>query len=126
MKSFILTTHPSCLYAPIPSRLYASIRYATAKNLKILLTQKKPNWPNSFFLNFHHQSSHFVVCCSSGTGDRGLEKMQKEVSDESIVEHQHLQSEVGNPLIPLFASPVAKLNLSDQAFFLLAFIACTV
>jgi hypothetical protein len=58
--------------------------------------------------------------------DRGVE----EVPSEDFVEDENSQSrwnvEVVSHSVPPNVEPAAKLSLSDQAFFLLAFIACTV
>jgi hypothetical protein len=39
---------------------------------------------------------------------------------------RNLNVQVGNPIVPNYIQSWTKLSLSDQAFFLLSFIACTV
>lgn len=50
-------------------------------------------------------------------------------SNESLGEDElerNLGVQVGNPFVPSYIPPYTKLSLSDQALFLLSFIACTV
>jgi hypothetical protein len=108
-------------------------------------TSSKPKNPNVFcikpialptLLSSESQSkpSRLVALCASHTArplnaelkDRGVE----EVPSEDFVEDENSQSqwnvEVGSPSVPANVARAAKLSLSDQAFFLLAFTACTV
>lgn len=85
-----------------------------------------PNLRQPTFLNFHFFSSkfkppHFIACCSSGSSPN-----RSNPSEESILQNDIFHAEVTTPNVPSFASPVSKFSFTDQAFFLIAFIACTV
>ncbi|XP_057456842.1 uncharacterized protein LOC130747818 [Lotus japonicus] len=84
-----------------------------------------PNLRQPTFLNFHFFSSkfkppHFIACCSSGSSPN-----RSNPSEESILQNDIFHAEVTTPNVPSFASPVSKFSFTDQAFFLITFIACT-
>ncbi|KAK7263993.1 hypothetical protein RJT34_31594 [Clitoria ternatea] len=60
---------------------------------------------------FRSKPPRFFACSSS--------------SNEPILQNQTFHTELRNPKLPPFISPIPKLSFTDQAFFLLAFIACT-
>jgi len=72
-----------------------------------------------------HSNSNFspmvVACCSSAPSHSGSNPSQ-----QPLLNDQTLHTEVATPQTPSFLSPLPKLTSSDQAFFLLAFIASTV
>ncbi|RDX87389.1 hypothetical protein CR513_31127, partial [Mucuna pruriens] len=69
------------------------------------------------FMSSKLNSSPLVVSCysSASSSPNGSNPSQQST----------LHSEVTTPKIPSFISPLPKLTFTDQAFFLLAFIACT-
>lgn len=73
------------------------------------------------FRNFLSIPSKFITpkFISSSNGSNNL-------SDESFLQNDTFQTELTNPQLPSFNSPLPNFTFSDQAFFLLAFIACTV
>lgn len=91
-------------------------------------------FPSSFRLNSGYKISNFslTICPSkpssavdsAGAGTETYNQtVDGEISSPQITES--LNVEVGSPkILPSYFPP--KLSLSDQAFFLLAFIACTV
>ncbi|XP_004505586.1 uncharacterized protein [Cicer arietinum] len=72
------------------------------------------------FRNFLSIPSKFITpkFISSSNGSNNL-------SDESFLQNDTFQTELTNPQLPSFNSPLPNFTFSDQAFFLLAFIACT-
>ncbi|XP_030539989.1 uncharacterized protein LOC115747826 isoform X2 [Rhodamnia argentea] len=114
MQSQILTTQsPTCFPNYPLSNSFAKPRFLySASRFKI-----KP------YLTFALRSRNRFGAAQSATA-----KTTDFVSDSSKPSIEDSQSEwnvqVGSPkIVP--SSPVAKLSLGDQAFFLLAFIACT-
>ncbi|KAK6911268.1 hypothetical protein RJ641_023361 [Dillenia turbinata] len=87
-------------------------------------------------LKLQSRSSRFAPVCSSNPsksfnsqpitfGNKSsVIGLQEESSSSSSIEKSQYNVGVGNPSF-LSTIPPAKLSLSDQAFFLLAFIACT-
>nr|ACU24270.1 unknown [Glycine max] len=75
--------------------------------------------PHFLFISSNSKSSAFplVAYCSSAPSPNE--------SDQTILLNGTFHSQVTTPKIPPFVSPVPKLSFSDQAFFLLAFIAST-
>lgn len=88
---------------------------------------------NSVSLASHPKPSRLITLSTSNS-DKASSSNSESVAVESIREgflqfqddpsQSQWNVEVGNPNVP--SPAVAKLSLSDQAFFLLAFIACTV
>ncbi|KAG2689387.1 hypothetical protein I3760_09G136300 [Carya illinoinensis] len=127
MKSALISTNCSHPFDPFCS--YTSYQ---PKNPNLYCV-KRFTFPSIVSLNSRYKQSRLVSLCSSYTSgpsndqlkNRGLE----EVSREDLVEDENSQTrwnvEVGSPSVPANVVPAAKLSLSDQAFFLLAFIACT-
>ncbi|MED6169810.1 hypothetical protein PIB30_024782 [Stylosanthes scabra] len=98
INSLLLTTHQSF-------------------NLSLRLTQPTSTSRHILLISTKFRSPHFFACSSSNNGS------------EPIVIHNdtfQFHTQVGTPKVPSFSSsPFPKFSLSDQAFFLLAFIACT-
>ncbi|XP_015952851.1 uncharacterized protein LOC107477367 [Arachis duranensis] len=98
INSLILTTHQSfnlCLKIRQPT-------FSTSRHILLISTK--------------FRSPHFFACSSSNNG-----------SEPIVIQNDTFQfhTQVGTPKVSSFSSPVPKFSLSDQAFFLLAFIACT-
>ncbi|RYR69548.1 hypothetical protein Ahy_A03g016102 isoform D [Arachis hypogaea] len=98
INSLILTTHQSfnlCLKIRQPT-------FSTSRHILLISTK--------------FRSPHFFACSSSNNG-----------SEPIVIQSDTFQfhTQVGTPKVSSFSSPVPKFSLSDQAFFLLAFIACT-
>jgi len=76
-------------------------------------------------LLFASSNSNFsplvVACCSSAPSPIGSNPSQ-----QPLLKDQTFHTQITTPQTPSFLSPLPKLNFSDQAFFLLAFIASTV
>ncbi|CAL0304342.1 unnamed protein product [Lupinus luteus] len=73
------------------------------------------------FLRIKHPTfsiSKFIPSSSSSSSSNGSNLSS---SDQSIL----LRTQLGTPKLPSFASPFPNLTFTDQAFFLLAFIAST-
>ncbi|CAK9162288.1 unnamed protein product, partial [Ilex paraguariensis] len=70
----------------------------------------------------------FTVCfANSNVPESASKRLEEETSLDSAERQQRQwKVEVGSPSVPSSYVPPSKLSLSDQAFFLLAFIACTV
>nr|DAD24005.1 TPA_asm: hypothetical protein HUJ06_025468 [Nelumbo nucifera] len=83
-------------------------------------------------LNCRTRPSRLILVCSTTEGKPSdaepmIQGSEGEMSNAVFLEdggESRLNVEVGNPHLPAFV-PAGKLSLSDQAFFLLAFIACT-
>ncbi|PIA29940.1 hypothetical protein AQUCO_05800191v1 [Aquilegia coerulea] len=65
-----------------------------------------------------------TICCFNGTTDSNNRGSSLEGTTEVEGFDSELKVEVGNPKF-LNLIPIVKLSMSDQAFYLLAFIACT-
>ncbi|KAF7836549.1 uncharacterized protein G2W53_011408 [Senna tora] len=127
MRSLIITTPPTPTHLSAPpsfTHCLLPLPHSSHKAFNLLLPH--PNFRLSLLFNTQHASSLSVVRCSSRSGSSapGSEGVE-EASVEVTVEDGNLHGSVGSPRIPSFVRPVANLSLSDQAFFLLAFIACT-
>lgn len=133
MKFALTSTNSTHPFSPFCACAYTSFN-SKPKNPNP--TFCKPfTLPSILSLKSHSKPSRLVALCASGGAkpsnaeleNRGLE--EEVSSEETIVEDENSQGqwnvEVGNPIVPANLVPVAKLSLSDQAFFLLAFIACT-
>ncbi len=134
MKFALTSTNSTHPFSPFCACAYTSFN-SKPKNPNP--TFCKPfTLPSILSLKSHTRPSRLVALCASGGAkpsnaeleNRGLE--EEVSSEETFVEDENSQGqwnvEVGNPIVPANLVPVAKLSLSDQAFFLLAFIACTV
>ncbi|KAB1221571.1 hypothetical protein CJ030_MR2G027106 [Morella rubra] len=124
MKSALVSINSSRPFAPLPAH-----------------TSSKPKIPNIYLaksftlptITSKSKPSRLVSFCgppAAGTSDAQLkDRGSAEVSSEDFVDDENAQSrwnvQVGSPSVPANVVPGAKLSLSDQAFFLLAFIACT-
>lgn len=87
----------------------------TTKSFNLLHKQQR----HFLFISSKFKSPQFISSCSSSSN--GSNKL----SDEPFLQNDDVfHTQVANPQVSSFNSP--KLNFSDQAFFLLAFIACTV
>ncbi|KAK7859370.1 hypothetical protein CFP56_006894, partial [Quercus suber] len=136
MKFALISTNSTHPFAPFCACA------CTSSNSKQKYQYPNPN--TTFFKPFtlptilslkssHSKPSRLVVLCASraakpSNAELENNRLDEEVlSEETIVEDENSQSqwnvEVGNPIVP---ANVVKLSLSDQAFLLLAFIACTV
>lgn len=133
MKFALTSTNSTHPFSPFCACAYTSFN-SKPKNPNP--TFCKPfTLPSILSLKSHSKPSRLVALCASGGAkpsnaeleNRGLE--EEVSSEETFVEDENSQGqwnvEVGNPIVPANLVPVAKLSLSDQAFFLLAFIACT-
>jgi hypothetical protein len=128
MKSTLISTNSLHPFAP-----FCAHTSSKPKNPNVFCI-KPIAWPTLLSSESQSKPSRLVVLCTSHTArplnaelkDRGVE----EVPSEDFVEDENSQSQwnvaVGSPSVPANVAQVAKLSLSDQAFFLLAFIACTV
>lgn len=91
-------------------RVFPHASTTTAKSFNLLHKQQR---------HFLFTSSKFFSSCSSSSNG------STNLSDEAFLQNDDVvfHTQVTNPQLSSFNSP--KLNFSDQAFFLLAFIACT-
>ncbi|KAF5475353.1 hypothetical protein F2P56_007163 [Juglans regia] len=124
MKSALISTNCSHPFAPFCA--YTSYQ---PKNPNVYCV-KRFTFPSIVSLNSRYKPSRLVSLCSSHTAGPSNDQLKnEEVSREDLVEDENSQTrwnvEVGSPSVPANVVPAAKLSLSDQAFFLLAFIACT-
>ncbi|XP_061346958.1 uncharacterized protein LOC133292555 [Gastrolobium bilobum] len=106
MNSLLVSTHASSFRA-FPHNF-------TTKSSTLLLRLRQPS---------KLKSPYFIACYSSPSS--GSSSKGSNPSDEVILQNESFHTEVGSPKVPSFISPMSKFSLSDQAFFLLAFIACT-
>ncbi|XP_052294582.1 uncharacterized protein LOC102628436 isoform X1 [Citrus sinensis] len=90
----------------------------------------KPSISHSKFISLTSKKHSFLVpfCCLNPTKPHNSSELLTRVSENSVPEEGELKTDynvqVAAANVPSFLPP-AKLSLSDQAFFLLAFIACT-
>ncbi|KAG5224184.1 DC-STAMP domain-containing protein [Salix suchowensis] len=82
--------------------------------------------PNHFLSIVTHPNSakpsRLLPICSSTNPTR---KQSNPVNEESLNSNKNFNVQVANPIVPSFIQSWTKLSLSDQAFFLLSFIAFT-
>ncbi|KAI9110524.1 hypothetical protein K1719_018390 [Acacia pycnantha] len=123
MRSLIITSHPTHL--SVAASLIHGFPHSTNKALNLLL--RKSNVRRSLFLNSQPNSSRFITYFSSPSAQSSDSRTAAVEGDsaEAVVANDKLHSLVGSPRIPSFVTPMANLSLSDKAFFLMAFIACT-
>ena len=140
MKFALISTNSTYPFAPFCAFAYTS----SNSKPKYQNQNQNPNPITTFCKPFtlptilslkssHSKPSRLVALCASraakpSNAELENSRLDEEVlSEETIVEDENSQSqwnvEVGNPIVP---ANVVKLSLSDQAFLLLAFIACTV
>lgn len=127
--------HPS--YSFIDSKMRASL-LTSQSSIQFFLSN--PYLPSPFqlyrpsnFLRFISSSNPQIlpsIRCFSDSSKPSTSVYQQEPIDPTVV-HEESSSdqwklEVQSPPIPASAVRPAKLSFNDQAFFLLAFIACTV
>ncbi|EXC31941.1 hypothetical protein L484_009791 [Morus notabilis] len=123
------------------SRVFAPFRgfNSSGPNNRNSVTLLRPSKRNSLSLSSRFKSSRLLTVSasnSSRSASSGAESVSQigsseaaEGSNEAVAGDKVEASQggfhvgVGNPSLPI--PSVAKLSLSDQAFFLLAFIACT-
>ncbi|XP_059440303.1 uncharacterized protein LOC132172754 isoform X2 [Corylus avellana] len=127
MKSALISTNSLHPFTPFGAHIFSK-----PKNPSVFCI-KPITLPAILSLKSQSKPSRLVALCASHNAspsnaelkDRGVE----EVPSEDFVEDENSQSrwnvEVGSPSVLPNVVPAAKLSLSDQAFFLLAFIACT-
>lgn len=90
----------------------------------------KPSISHSKFISLTSKKHSFLVpfCCLNPTKPHNSSELLTRVSENSVPEEGELKTDynvqVAAANVPSFLPP-AKLSLSDQAFFLFAFIACT-
>ena len=91
----------------------------------------KPSISHSKFISLTSKKHSFLVpfCCFNPTKPHNSSELLNRVSENSVPEEGELKTDynvqVATANVPS-GLPPAKLSLSDQAFFLLAFIASTV
>ncbi|CAK7341309.1 unnamed protein product [Dovyalis caffra] len=128
MKPNLLTADSFLIFNSLTPLTRNSIPFPRNSILlpKHFLSIKSP-YPNS------SSPSRLIPICSSSNPTRKLSNStNEEVSLNSNVEvlgagelERNLNVQVGNPIVPSYIQSWTKLSLSDQAFFLLSFIACT-
>ncbi|XP_027355837.1 uncharacterized protein LOC113865463 [Abrus precatorius] len=114
MNSLLVTTHAS------PFRAFP--HSSTSKSFNIFLTLRFRQPPFSFPFPFPHfllNPPRLVPYCSPLSSSNGSNSTIPSIKNDTF------HSQVTTPKFPSFVSPLPKLSFSDQAFFLLAFIACT-
>ncbi|KAI5387862.1 uncharacterized protein LOC127101453 [Lathyrus oleraceus] len=76
---------------------------------------------NFLFISTKFKTPNFIPRCSSSSNGSN-----NSPSDEASLQNGDVfHAEVTNPQVQFFSSLVPKFSFSDQAFFLLAFVACT-
>lgn len=111
MNSLIASTHAS------PFRAFPHSSSSKTFNLVFKLKFKQPLFHHFLLVTSKSNSPPFVVaCCSSAPSSPNGSNPSEET----------FHTQVTTPQNPSFISPLPKLSFSDQAFFLLTFIAATV
>jgi len=127
MKSALISTNSLHPFAPFGAHISSKPKNPNVFCIKpitlsAILSSKSQSKPSRLVALC---ASHNASPSNAELKDRGVE----EVPSEDFVDDENSQSrwnvEVGSPSVPPNVVPAAKLSLSDQAFFLLAFIACT-
>ncbi|XP_059439231.1 uncharacterized protein LOC132171840 isoform X2 [Corylus avellana] len=127
MKSALISTNSLHPFAPFGAHISSKLKNPNVFCIKpitlpAILSSKSQSKP---FRLLGLCTSHNASPSNAELKGRGVE----EIPSEDFVEDENSQSrwnvEVGSPSVLPNVVPAAKLSLSDQAFFLLAFIACT-
>ncbi|KAJ4957216.1 hypothetical protein NE237_013999 [Protea cynaroides] len=127
MNSSLISVNSSFLTTNFSRRPYGQCPVWTSNGfLYISVSTRK------LLMNSRLSTSRSTVICLAGEVKPSVsislnQGSEGEAANEVFVEGEgesKLNVEVGKPSFPTFV-PVTKLSLSDQAFFLLAFIACT-
>ncbi|TKY67880.1 hypothetical protein E2542_SST10776 [Spatholobus suberectus] len=113
MNSLVASTHasPFCAFPHSSS---------TTRTFNLVLRLRQPLFHHFLFISSKFNSYPLVACYSSAPSPNGSNP-----PEEPTILNDTFHTEVTTPKIPSFISPVPKLSFSDQAFFLLSFIACT-
>lgn len=119
MKANLITANPS--------HFLAQFRFISSQNP--VSFPKSTNSLRKFF-PLTSKRHYFLVpiCCLNPTKSHNSNELLNPVSENSLPEEElktDFNIEVATANVPSYLPP-AKLSLSDQAFFLLVFIACTV
>ena len=116
MRSSILTTESSIQFFLSNPCLHSSLHLHRPSNVLK-------------FVSFNSQILPSIRCFSD-SGKPFTSLHHQEALDPTVVREEpppdQWNVEVQSPLVRASVVPPAKLSLNDQAFFLLAFIACTV
>ncbi|KAK7341205.1 hypothetical protein VNO80_24131 [Phaseolus coccineus] len=113
MNSLLASSHASSPLLPLFPQ--------SSKTFNLLCRLRQPHFHPLLFVSSNSKFSPMVVaCCSSAPSPTGSNP-----SHQPLLNNQTLHSQVTTPQTPSFLSPLPKLTFSDQAFFLLAFIAST-
>lgn len=119
MKPNLITANPSHSLTPF-------LKFES----KIPIYFPKPSISHSKFISLTSKKHSFLlpICCLNPTKPHNSNEVLTSVSENSVPEEGESKTdynvEVATANVPSYLPP-AKLSLSDQAFFLLAFIACT-
>ncbi|XP_037493906.1 uncharacterized protein LOC105647794 isoform X3 [Jatropha curcas] len=117
-----------------------SFRVSNSLTPRISIPFPRPSNPlsNHFLSTTFHSSKpcrFFPICFSNPKQSSFINEASPDstaelgaISNESLGEEElgrNLNVQVGNSIVPSYFQSSTKLSLSDQAFFLLSFIACT-
>ncbi|GAU43488.1 hypothetical protein TSUD_91980 [Trifolium subterraneum] len=91
----------------------------TPKSFNLLLTLRKQH--HFLFISSKFNSPKFISSSSSSSSFNGSNNS----SNQAFIQNDIYHSEVTNPQVNSINSSNPKFSFGDQAFFLLAFIACT-
>ncbi|XP_043707603.1 uncharacterized protein LOC122656962 [Telopea speciosissima] len=135
MNSSLLYANSSSLTTNFSRRSYAMDFSGLKKQYPVRISNMFLNISFSaenLAVNSRFRTSRSIVNCLTGEVKPSESESMNRGSEGEVANGFFLESEgesrlnvvMGKPSLPAFV-PVAKLSLADQAFFLLAFIACT-
>lgn len=91
----------------------------TSKYFNHILKSTQPH--HFLFISSKFKTPNFIPSCSSSSNGSIISP-----SEEAFPQNGNIHTEVSSPQVGYVNFHVPKFSFSDQAFFLLAFIACTV
>lgn len=123
----VISSNPKIFHAPptcfpLPKKKIFNSFLLRPCNPNFFLTRQPSTESKLNVISWSSKNSLSVAVESAQVGSNEKEAVLPQ-SDEGLSPQWNVQ--VGNPVLPPMASPLAKLTLSDKAFFLLLFIACT-
>ncbi|CAK8576999.1 unnamed protein product [Lathyrus sativus] len=101
----------------LASSLRALPHTCTTENFNLVLTSRKQR--HFLFISSKFRTPNFISCSTSSNGSNSTPP------GETFFQNSSFHTELSNPRLGSLNFQVPKFSFSDQAFFLLAFIACT-
>ncbi|KAK9291848.1 hypothetical protein L1049_019798 [Liquidambar formosana] len=124
MKPNLITIHSSNLFIPFHG-FTSFLPKSHTSNLFFLRSSVASQFKSARLITVSYSTDSTKSPEAEPTRSRGSEPAETSTTFLEDESQSRWSVEVGNGSVPSNVVPAAKLSLSDQAFFLLVFIACT-